>query len=161
MSQTTQRRALKFDTLDEVIRDVEMLHSKGYNRLGNWDLAQISLHLADWLRYPVEGYPKMPLFLRPIMWTMKVTMGKGMLRKILKSGKMSEKGQTMPQTVHASGEDPTQAMEKLKTAIESWKKHSGEYHPSPLFGKWDRETATKLQLIHCAHHLSFLVPKSN
>ena len=33
--------------------------------------------------------------------------------------------------------------------------------PSPLFGKMSRDELTRLHLIHCAHHLSFLTPKAN
>ena len=51
-------------------------------------------------------------------------------------------------------------MHVLRSAIERFKTHSGDVHPSPLFGAMTKETALQLQLKHAAHHLSFLVPKS-
>jgi hypothetical protein len=48
---------------------------------------------------------------------------------------------------------------KLKTAVERFIAHTGPVKPSPLFGAMTRETAEQIQRVHCAHHLSFLVPK--
>ena len=55
------RRTLTFDTLDAAVRDAEYLLAAGYDRAGNWDLAQCLDHLAAWLTYPVSGFPKAPL----------------------------------------------------------------------------------------------------
>jgi hypothetical protein len=153
------RRALRFDSIEEVSREAETLLEQGYTRGGNWRLSQVALHLRDWLRYPIHGYPRMPLLLRPIMWTVRVTMGGRSLRKIIESGRMPQGGPTLPQTVHAATADESPAVNELKQAVDEWKNHRGPIHPSPVFGAWDYETATKLQLIHCAHHLSFLIPK--
>ncbi len=60
MSQNRDRRQLRFNDLDEVVRDAETLLAKGYQKAGNWDLAQCCKHLAEWMRFPVEGFPKAP-----------------------------------------------------------------------------------------------------
>jgi hypothetical protein len=65
----------------------------------------------------------------------------------------------MGRTVHASTGNDAEAVKELKAALDEWKNHTGPVHPSPLFGNWDYETATKLQLVHCAHHLGYLLPK--
>lgn len=153
------RRALKFDSIDEVSRDAEMLRDRGYTRGGNWNLSQIALHLRDWLGYPIHGYPKTPLLLRPIIWTIRVTIGGRSLRRIVETGRMQQGGPTMPETVHPPAGDESTAVNELKRAVDEWKNYRGPIKPSPIFGKWDYETATKLQLVHCAHHLSFLIPK--
>ena len=44
------RRELRFDSLDEVVRDAEHLLAVGYDRAGNWDLAQCCGHLAHAIR---------------------------------------------------------------------------------------------------------------
>lgn len=65
----------------------------------------------------------------------------------------------MPQTVHGASEDEAAAINRLKVVALRFKAYTGGVHPSPLFGKMSLEEAKKLQLVHCAHHLSFLIPK--
>ena len=153
-----ERRKLSFASFDEVVADAENLLAKGYERAGNWDLAQVVGHVAEWMRYPVEGFPKPPIFIRPMLWLMKVTAGKRMRDRILAEG-FAPGGHTMPQTVPPPGGEPAEAVAKLKSAVAGWKSHTGEVHPSPLFGAMTKETALQLQLKHAAHHLSFLIPK--
>jgi hypothetical protein len=153
-----ERRRLSFTSLDEVAADSENLLARGYDKAGNWDLAQVAGHLAEWLRFPIEGFPKPPIFIRPMLWLMKVTAGKKMLAKVLAEG-FTPGGHTMPQTVPPCGGNAAEAVAKLRSAIERWKAHTGEVYPSPLFGAMTKETALQVQLKHAAHHLSFLVPK--
>jgi hypothetical protein len=156
---TPARRALRFSSLDEVVRDAENLQAKGYDRAGNWDLAQVCTHLTEWMRFPMDGFPRPPLPVRMALWMMRVTIGKAALRKTLDSGTMRAGGPTMPVTVSGPGGDATAAVAKLKETAARFQAHTGPIHPSPLFGAMDKDTATRLQLVHCAHHLSFLVPK--
>jgi hypothetical protein len=153
-----ERRKLSYASLDEVAADAENLLAKGYEKAGNWDLAQVSGHVAEWMRFPIEGFPKPPTFIKPMLWLMKVTAGKKMLAKILAEG-FSPGGRTMPETVPPSGGDPAEAVAKLRAVVEKWKTHAGEVYPSPLFGPMTKDTALQLQLRHAAHHLSFLIPK--
>jgi Protein of unknown function (DUF1569) len=151
-------RKLTFATLDEVVADAEILLAKGYDKAGNWDLAQVCNHLAEWMRFPVEGFPKIPLLLRPVFWLLRATVGKQMRTKILAGG-FSAGGRTMPQTVFPPDGDAPAAVAKLKEVAKQFAAHTGPIHPSPLFGALDKDEALRLQLMHCAHHLSFLVPK--
>jgi hypothetical protein len=157
---TFQRRQLRFEDLDEVVRDVEQLQTKGYTKAGNWDLAQVCDHLTDWMRYPVDGYPRSGCIIGTVLWLIKLTKGKKIVRSILSSGTMRAGGHTMPDTVHAPGGEESQAVERLRQTAQRFKAHGGDFRPSPLFGFLTRDEATKLQLIHCAHHLSFLIPKT-
>ena len=52
------RRQLDFRDLNEVVQYVEKLHVGGYEKVGNWDLAQVCGHLSDWMRFPLDGYPR-------------------------------------------------------------------------------------------------------
>ncbi len=156
---TIERRKLSFASLDEAVADAGHLQATGYERAGNWDLAQVCSHLADWMRFPVDGFPKAPIFIRPMLWMMKVTAGKSMFRKVLANGMPSGKP-TMPQTVAVRGDDPVFAIAKLKDSVERFKAHTGPIHPSPLFGAMNKDEALRLQLRHCEHHLSFLVPRT-
>jgi hypothetical protein len=154
-----ERRKLTFASLDEVAADAENLLARGYEKAGNWDLSQVCLHLANWMRFPVEGFPKLPLFLRPLFWLFRNTVGRSKRLKYTKEGMPAGKP-TMPQTVAQAGGDTASAVAKLKEAIAAFKAYTGAIHPSPLFGAMNKDEAMQLQLVHCAHHLSFLIPKS-
>ena len=152
------RRALTFDTLDDAVRDAEALLARGYDRAGNWDLAQCCDHLAAWLTYPVAGFPKAPLPIRVMLRLVRATLGRRMLAKYLKDGMPAGKP-TMPQSVSEPGGDAAAAVARLKDAAKRFQAHAGEYLPSPLFGRLSRDEALRVQLAHAAHHLSFLVPR--
>jgi len=157
--QPPARRAPTFATLADAVADAERLRDGGYDRAGNWDLSQTCDHLADWLRFAVDGYPPAPLPLRPVLFALRHTLAPVMLRRTLASGHMRAGGPTMRQTVHATGGDDRAAVERFRMAVERFTNHPGPYRPSPMFGPLDRETTTQLQLVHCAHHLGFLVPR--
>src|SRR5262245_28546103 len=159
MTMAVERRKLKFDSLDEVAVDAERLLANGYEKAGNWDLSQVAGHLANWLSYPVEGFPKAPLPVRMMLGAVRVTLGRKMFESYLAKGMPAGKP-TMTESVPPPGGDATAAVAKLKEKARQFQAHTGDYLPSPLFGKMTREEALKLQLVHCAHHLSFLVPKT-
>jgi hypothetical protein len=154
----TTRRRPTFASLDDAVRDAEYLLAAGYDRAGNWDLAQCCDHLAAWLTYPVAGFPKAPPPVRMMLAVVRATMGRRMLAKFLRDG-MPAGRPTLPPSVAAPGGDPAAAVERLREAARRFKEHGGEYLPSPLFGKLTRDEALAVQLRHAAHHLSFLVPR--
>ena len=156
----TGRRKLSFASLDEVVLDAENLKAKGYEKAGNWDLAQVCLHLADWMTFPIDGFPKPPLPIHLMLWMLRITIGKKILRTILAEGGMRAGSSTMPQTVKMPCGDPTTAIANLRETVNKFKAFTGTIKPSPLFGAMNKDEATRLQLVHCAHHLGFLVPKS-
>ena len=152
------RRKLTFSTLDDVSRDAEMLLEKGYDKAGNWDLSQVCGHITDWMTFPITGFPKPPLPIRIMLGLVRNTLGKGMFRKYLANGMPAGKP-TMPQSVHPPGDEKA-AVAKLVAAVEQFKAYTGPIHPSPLFGAMTKAEAVQLQMVHCAHHLSFLVPRT-
>lgn len=154
-----ERRQLTFATLNDAVADAEHLLAVGYEKAGNWDLAQVCGHLSEWLRFPIDGFPKRPLVLRPLVWLIRATSGKQMRAKVLANG-FDAGGRTMPQTVFAGGGSDAAAVAKLKETVERFEAHAGPIHPSPLFGRMTKDEARALQLRHLAHHLSFLVPKA-
>jgi hypothetical protein len=156
-----QRRHLKFTRLGEAVADAQSLHAGGYERLGNWDLAQTCDHLTQWMIYPLDGYPKAPLPIRLMLAAMRVTIGRVIFRQVVKTGTMRPGSPTMPETVFEPGRDESAAVERFRRAVERFESHAGPLHPSPLFGNLTRNDAMQLQLVHCAHHLSFLRAKAN
>jgi hypothetical protein len=153
------RRKLVFATLDDVLRDVEHLLAVGYDRVGQWDLAQVCFHLTEWMRFAVEGLPKPPFLIRIMLAVVRPTLGRRLLLRALRDGMPSGRP-TFPQTVAAPNGDASAAIAQIRAAAESFRNHSGDYFPSPVFGPLTRDEALRLQLRHCELHLSYLVPKS-
>lgn len=155
---TIARRELKFAELDDIVRDADRLLAAGYERVGAWDLGQVCGHVTEWMTYPIDGFPKAPLPIRLMLRIARATLGRKMFEKVVRDG-MSAGRPTMPQSVPSSGGDAAAAVAALRAAVGRWKAHTGGVHPSPLFGRMTKDEATKLQLVHAAHHLSFLVPR--
>lgn len=159
MSNSLARRQLMFNNLDDVARDAERLLAGGYEKAGNWDLAQVAGHLAEWMRFPVEGFPKAPAPIRAVFWVLRKTIGRKKLLTYIETKSFPVGKPTMPETVPPPGGDPRDAVEKLRQSVKRLKAYAGPIVPSPLFGNMTKDEAVAMQLVHAAHHLSFLVPK--
>lgn len=153
------RRQLQFRSWDEVRADLDSLLA-GYDQAGNWDLGQACKHLNDWLRFPMDGFPETPWPIRAMFFFVRYLFGKFLLRKILRAGKMTDGVPTSPETVYerTPGQVERDAVNELKCTIDRFELFHGEIHPSPVFGKMDRQTAEQLQWVHFAHHLGHLCP---
>jgi hypothetical protein len=154
------RRSLQLDNLNDAVREAESLLANGYDKAGNWDLAQTCGHLAEWMRFPLDGFPRGPLPIRVMLWVIGVTFARRKLQQTLSSNSMPAGGPTLQETVPPAGGDEAAAVDHLRETVARFQTHAGPLHPSPLFGDLDRETATRMQLLHCAHHLGFLVPRT-
>lgn len=160
MSDRAERRALDFRDFDAVVRDAEALAAGGYTKAGNWDLSQVCGHLADWMSYPIDGVPKASPPARVVLWVVRNTVGRGMLKRVLRERRMPAGTSTLSQSVHAAGGSDADGVERLRRAVQRFRGHEGPFLPSPLFGQMSREEITQLQLVHCAHHLGFLTPRA-
>jgi hypothetical protein len=155
------KRKLKFQNFDEVMIEVQRLLENGYVSHGKWNLAQSLVHLHDWMRFPMDGFPTQPLPIRGMMWVMSKTVAPAMLKKIIANG-FSDGGPTMPSTVPPPDVMSDEASAKqYQETIERLMSHDGQMHRSPLFGPMDRERVEQLNLLHAAHHLGFLEPQLN
>jgi len=153
-------RDLTFASMAEVRQDVETLRANGYAKAGNWNLAQVCKHLGQWISFPVTGYPKTGPVMTFIIVMLRNTLGKRSGREILRTGKFPSRWRTLKITLPPPDTDEAAAIRELDLAIARWEQHAGEFIPSPLFGRLTREEWLRMQLIHCAHHLSHLVPKA-
>ena len=60
-ARVTGRRQLTFNTLADVLADVEMLaHAKQIRHLGNWPPGQVLDHLARVMHGSIDGFPQRP-----------------------------------------------------------------------------------------------------
>lgn len=161
MADSGTRRKLAWTELSEVVNDVENLRVSGYHSVGKWNLAQCCGHIADWMTFPLDGFPRQPWIIRAFLSLLKWTMGKRQLRKILFTRSMPKGNPTMPETVYPSEIDASEEVERLKRTVQRLQESQGPYHASPLFGDMSRRDLLDLQIIHAAHHLSFLLPSKN
>ena len=157
--QAEKKRKPKFADFDAMMADVNELAAKGYERSGNWNLGQACSHVADWMRFPMDGFPVPPLPIRMMFWVMKKTVVPGMKRKILAEG--FEGGMmTAPETVPKAEEfSDQQGVAKLQEVVDRLKVYNGDLHESPLFGSMDKEMAIKVALLHAEHHFGYLEAK--
>ena len=153
-----ERRKLSFSSLDDAVQEAERLLKNGYGKVGNWSLGQCCGHLAEWLTYPIDGFPRMPLLLRPIFFAMRNTFAPKLMRKTLASGSMRDKLPTIPESVPAADVDDAVQLELFRQAVKRWQEYGGPLHPSPLLGDVNRECWNDGQCLHAAHHLGFLLP---
>jgi len=156
----SEKRQVKYADLEQMVADVESLHANGYTRSGQWSLAQACGHIAEWMRFPMDGFPTPPLFMRAIFGVMRLTgAAKSMARKIESEG---FKGgmPTAPETVPSDSISDAEGLTKLKQVVERLKGHQQPLHPSPLFGAMDLQRHIKVTLLHAEHHFGYLHPKT-
>lgn len=154
------KRKVSFESIDDVLSDIQNLHASGYQAAGNWNLAQVCQHLNCWMGYSIDGYPKPPWFLGPVLWTMKVLFGKKQFQKVLAEGGFKDGLMTMPKTVFsADAAADEEAIAEFSHTLQRFKQFSGPPAASPLFGEMTLDECRQLQLIHCRHHLAFLKPQ--
>ncbi len=151
------RRQIVFADLDAVLADIEMLvaaeHAGKLKKLGNWTLGQACGHIATWMDYPYDGYPK---DINP-PWFIKFLVG--FKRKEYLSGKMPA-GMKIPKIEGGTkGIEPLTTEEgvgRLRRSIERMKK-SVPAIPNPLFGPLTHLEWQAMNRGHAQLHLSFFV----
>ena len=149
---TPGRRTLSFGSFDEIMPDVERL-LEGSTTVGNWSLAQICRHLATVMCRVVDLPATTPQ--DPSLW-----VGEDQKRQVLESG-MLEEGIQGPQEVMPAGVlGEREEAVGLRSAIAHYKASGGPVIPHRRFGPLTKAEWDRLQLIHCAHHLSFVIPKA-
>lgn len=148
------RRSLDFRTLDDAIADVERLHEGGYERLGNWDLAQMCDHLTYFARGPLEGFEF------HVPWLVQFLLGRLLFRRILSKRQMKSGVPTPQKNLPPSGTNEAAAIARFREVMQRLRDHTGPVVASPFFGPMTADQARELNCIHCAHHLAHLQPKS-
>jgi hypothetical protein len=148
------RRALNFDRLDQIMPEVDRLLA-GHTRAGSWSLGQILHHLATAIRLTAradrasDAVPGLP-----------PDRAQEVARKrFFAAGRLPE-GVEVP---HPSLVPPVEADERteagtLGRALRRLAARDGPFPPHPLLGPLTRGEWEAFHRIHCAHHLSFVVP---
>ena len=145
------RRPLSFDSLDQIMPDVDRLLA-GYTKVGNWSLGQACNHIGKGFIGAIEGVD----FKAP--WLLRTLVAPIFLRQIMKTGKMRE-GIKVPESFLPKATlDDRAEVEALRAVINLFKGHTGPFADHPFFGRLSRDQNDQIHRIHSAHHLSFLLP---
>jgi hypothetical protein len=159
MSKTTQRRNLRFESLDAAIEEAEsllQLEQQGkLTHVGQWTLGQALGHLATWANFPFDGYPPevhAPWFIRMILRAMRgAILKKGMMAGV-RVGKVP--GGTLGTEVIPADE----GLRRVKAAFARLQATAPAVS-NPAFGKLTHEEWIQLNIRHAELHLSFQIPK--
>jgi hypothetical protein len=151
------RRILRFNTIDDVLADVERLVEAERRgtlvRLGNWSLGQTLGHLATWVNFSFTGAPT-----RPPMW---VKLLLRMMKKKFLHGSMRS-GVRIPGIEGGTlGTEPMSLDEGLQAyrgALERLRREVPQ-KPNVIFGPLAHDEWIALNLRHAELHLSFMRPK--
>jgi|GEM_PF-580544 len=149
---TPGRRNLNFENFDEIMVDVERLLN-GCDVVGGWSFAQICRHLSSSLRVTADLPASTPQ--DPSKW-----MAEELKRQIFESGLVPE-GYVAPQlVVPAETVAESDEVESLRQAIAYYRASSGPVIPHIFLGPLTKVEWDRYHLMHCAHHLSFVIPKA-
>jgi Protein of unknown function (DUF1569) len=147
---TPGRRTISYNTIDEVMPDVERLMG-GHTTVGSWSLAQICCHLATVMRRVVDLPASTPH--DSSRW-----VGEEQKREVFESGMLPEGLPGPAEVIPTETRGEREEAEGLRQAIVYYKASAGPVIPHRLFGPLSKAEWDRLQLIHVAHHLSFAVP---
>jgi len=149
-----ERRKPKFESYEDIIREIEELEKIGYSRLGNWSLGQICEHLGFYFKGSLEGFE----FKAP--WIIRILVGKPFRWWLMRREGYPDNSQTVPQSVPPENVDDHEAVMKIKELL-SRLSSAKELHPSGLFGELTLDQWRMMHLHHAGHHLGFLVPNKS
>ena len=128
------------------------LTAKKAKTTGNWTLAQILCHIADTMEFFLsqqEGAIQVPDFIQN-------TVGKLLLYKFFLFGKMDRGLKNPIKKGEPNNGDFSIELERVITLSKKFKDHTGTFNKHPVFGSLSREELTKLHLLHCSNHFSYI-----
>lgn len=144
------RRSLSFEELSQVVPEVLRLGA-GCRTVSRWSFAQICQHLANSFNGSIDGLDLSRHRFKRFF------IAKSMLRYTLRYG-IPTNYTVDPNIEPPPDVDLADAIEALSRAVERYRGHRGPLQAHPLFGKMPRHVWDRVHCIHCAHHLSFVLP---
>jgi len=145
----TRRSRVSYASEDDVINDVKRLRH-GYKQAGSWNLPQVCAHLDKAVQFRMQPGPFAPD-------TPEQAKNKEKIPGILAAGTIPE-GIKAPEPMLPPADCGEASIDAFLVTIEKYKRFPGPTAPHRIFGMLEERDARKLNLIHCAHHLSYLTP---
>lgn len=157
----TKRRELHFDSIADILRDVEQLAAvtsetgESISADGNWTPAQIVEHVTFFIDWAIDGFSfQAPLILRIIV---KLFRG-SILNKPMKPGiKLPANMRIVLPDPDTTWDDAVAALRSAVARVEAGERMT---QPSPLLGAMSHEDWVKLNCRHAEMHFSFMHPAS-
>ena len=148
--QVIGRRTLRFNSLDDVLADLDTLEGKPLKTLGNWSVGQILLHLAIPMNASLDGVKiPAPWYLRLFAPLVKGRLLKGKMPSGFKLPKAAAE-------VLIPGPASTEeGFAELRKAIARFKNNVPNV-PHTFLGKLTLDEWNTIMCRHCELHLSFI-----
>jgi len=157
-AKVAEYRRLRFDSIEEALKEVDRIlaaeKAGTLRRSGNWSAGQVFNHIAVWMNFAFDGFPKKahpPFFVR---WILKMKV-KGYIRDGM------PRGVRIPGipggTLGTEDISTEEGARKLREALVRLKNEPVKFH-SPAFGVLDEESRIALQLRHMEGHMGYLHP---
>ena len=146
-----RRMDLKFNSLGETATEVKHLHEVGWERAGNWSLAQILEHLNVTLRMTMGEIPFfLPAPVRPLIkLAFMPTVRKGLPIRLRAIAPKSLQPGPSP--------DEREMVDRYCTLVDLLLTSETQFAPiHPVFGRVNRDEWLQIQTWHATHHLSFM-----
>ncbi len=147
------RRKLHFNSYDDILNDARMLSRVPTRQLGNWSLGQVCDHLAKAMDMAIDGAAFKPAWY--------IAIGGRLLKKRFLSRPMSpgfqlpkSGGSLLPSEISTAA--GLAALEKAAARLQQ----NPVRVPHAVFGRLTNEEWDRLQCLHSAMHLSFIVPEA-
>ncbi len=147
----TQRRKVRYDSMDELLADARRLATANPTMVGGWTLAENFHHLASVINMSVDGGWVAPA---PLRWILRPLLKRRFLTRSLPAGFKVPK--QLPNAVPPEDSNTEEALDALGKAIERFRAEP-QRAIHPFIGKL---TPAEWEQFHCRHaelHLSHAV----
>ncbi len=143
-----RRTELRYASTDDLRADIANLR-KGYFATGTWSLPQICWHLEITIRFAMGPGPHAED-------TDEQKARNAGVATVLATGQLPKL--VAPDTICPPADAPDSAIDALLATLTAFDNFREPLAPHRLFGTLSDADRRALNLIHCAHHLSYLVP---
>ena len=144
----SELRRLNFADAQSVANEVKRLRA-GYAQTGAWTLPQMCWHLNQAMRNGMSRYSGPAVANDPEK--------ERLVEHVLSAGGIPA-GNNAPQRVIPPADVPENIIDEFLERLGTLKDFAGPFAPHPFFGLVEAKKYKRLFYIHCAHHLSFLIP---
>lgn len=146
-------RQVRFSNFDELTADVATLRGRSYEQGGEWDLSKIEDHLAKSIVAPLDG--EGPRLIWPAS-----AVARWIVTRMVQTQQYPQFQFPAPKFMQPRPDvRPEQADAAFDEALVRARQQNGPTVTTRAFGTFRTEIWKGLQLLHAAHHLSFLNPK--